>query len=75
VKSFPCLKQQNVGKGGGGGSLPTLAFLDFHPSLLQLMWLQAGPGQFSLPLSSIELCIIFFPTSISYVTASGGGNE
>lgn len=56
---FPLPKTTECGKRWGG--LPTLAFLDFHPSLLQLMWLQAGPGQFSLPLSSIELCILFFP--------------
>lgn len=70
---FPLPKTTECGKRWGCEGVPTLAFLDFHPSLLQLMWLLAESGQLSLPLSYIELCVLFFPTSISYVTVSGGG--
>ncbi len=68
---FPLPKTTECGKKWGVRGCPLLAF--FHPTFLHLMWLQAGCRQFSLPLSYIELCVLFFPTSISYVTVSGGG--
>lgn len=49
---FPLPKTTECGKRWG---VPTLAFLDFHPSLLQLMWFQPWTGQFSLPLSYIDV--------------------
>ncbi len=56
---FPLPKTTECGKKWRVRGCPLLPF--FHPTLLHLMWLQAGSRQFSLPLSYIELCVLFFP--------------
>lgn len=74
VKSFPCLKQQNVGKGGGFAH-SCLSWFQSKFAAVNVVSGRAWPVFSPAELYRTVHSFFFLspPTSISYVTVSGGG--